>query len=351
MAEIAPSCSRPLLLDIRDAASIALWHVAGSARLPCEELISRGFELPPAGAPAVTLLRSAASAACEAWLDARAAVKVATTVDGDNSAAARAALVSLGYEVIDGPPALGAPESVLWQASPFLPSVIASLRSAWPLVRSDGSAVRLLLDAGCGAGRNSVALALALREGQAGAARVVAIDNRESMVAKCASLAARHGLLDSDAVQPRRADVRALWRTAPAASSVPLLPGTTFDAYDGALFMRFVDKPALAALGAQLLTSISAHASSGSGCRTAEPFILAVEGFEDAAAHPAQPGLKLRVGETLEIVSAAERASASGTFSKSRWRTIEERVAAIEDGRPVVCVILSFDRTTFASAD
>ena len=57
--------------------------------------------------------------------------------------------------------------------------------------------------------------------------------------------------------------------------------------------------------------------------------------------HPQAPALKLQCGEVMDIVSAAERAAAAPT---SRWTTVDESVQSIEDGRPVVCTVLSFRR-------
>jgi SAM-dependent methyltransferase len=278
--------------------------------------------------------RDDACASAAAWLAARGAVRAAATIDGCDAAHAQAALAARGYACAAGAAAAGAAEAVLWRASGMLPALTAAAAGAW----RRAPAVKAVLDAGCGAGRNAVALATALLA--AGArVRIVALDNREAMIAKTAGLAAHHGLLGT-AVVPVRADVGALLAAeagggggcaALRAAGAP----SAFAAYDAALFMRFVHKPALAALGAAL------HAAAGGGADDTDDFILAVEGFHVDAGHPQAPALKLKCGEVLELVSAAERAAAAPV---SRWATIEETVQNIEDGRPVVCALLAYKR-------
>jgi len=198
------------VLDVRCAARQAAWHVAGSARLPAETLARRGAELPPAGraAPPLLLLLDSRDVPCAeavAALMARAppAVRLGAAVDagaavgaaGEGDAGAREWLAARGYAVVVGPPAPGAREAILWRASPMLGHVVEALLAAWAGAEPPSPhRPRLLLDAGCGAGRNAVALAAALRDAQAGACCIAALDNRGAMVARCAQLAHLDGL-------------------------------------------------------------------------------------------------------------------------------------------------------------
>jgi hypothetical protein len=397
----------PPIIDLRAASSDAADElgVLESLRLPHYDLSDRSMELPARKTPFVVLFdgRDAGCASTAAKVAADFADDVLDTLDVAAQSDTWLNLRMRGYTV--GMGVRGA--ATLWNPSPLMPEAVAAVRTAWAAHATDASCVRWLLDAGSGTGRNAVYLCRQFEaSGSAGAVSgalpsigpfcVAGVDNRRAMVEKLEKFAAREGLLGRSLV-PAQRDIASFWKPEPAvshelhggsaaperSSAVPglsnpaavaaadpvLLPPRTFAGYDGALFMRFTHKEALVQLGRQLHEAAAAAAAAPcpeASCRR-PPFVLVVECFHVSSEHPKAMDQKLELGETLHLVTAAEREAASnaaGTGSgpaavesagrpaesialtigvPSRWRVLLERVCAIEDGRPIVHALLECD--------
>jgi hypothetical protein len=398
----------PPIIDLRAASSDSADElgVLESLRLPYYDLSDRSMELPARKTPFVVLFdgRDAGCASTAAKVADDFADDVRETLDVAAPGDTWLNLRMRGYTVGTG--VRGA--ATLWNPSPLMPEAVAAVRTAWAARAADASCVRWLLDAGSGTGRNAVYLC---RQFEAPAAAssaadalpsvgrfcVAGVDNRRAMVEKLEKFASREGLLGRSLV-PAQRDIASFWKPEPAiprglhsgaaapersgalpglsdsvaaaAAEPVLLPPRTFAGYDGALFMRFTHKEAFVQLGRQLHAA-AAEAAAAASCPEASchrpPFVLVVECFHVSSEHPKAADQKLELGETLQLVTAAEREAASAAAgagssvaavespgspavsvapsagAPSRWRVLLERVCAIEDGRPIVHALLECD--------
>ena len=241
------SSSRTLLLDMRDADAFHARRLAGAVNLPRTTMSGRLHELPPRSRPLAVVL-DPAPVACvdeDAWYRAQLAWFTADfkgnpwtlrgCVVGDDALFDDAAARS-GFPVATGavnPTARGR----LWEPSDnvarWLPAVEARMAHRWgrggrllegamsseeePASSEEEPASSeaaasgpddddppLLVDLGCGAGRDAVYAALR-------GWRVLALDSDAKGLARCAALAEAHGV--GDRVAPVRVDLE---RTDPA---------------------------------------------------------------------------------------------------------------------------------------
>jgi len=412
----------PPIIDLRAASSDSADElgVSESLRLPYYDLSDRSMELPARKTPFVVLFdgRDAGCASTAAKVAADFADDVLETLDVAAPSDTWLNLRMRGYTVGTG--VRGA--ATLWNPSPLMPEAVAAVRTAWAAHATDASCVRWLLDAGSGTGRNAVYLCRQFEaSGSASVATdalpsvgrfcVAGVDNRRAMVEKLEKFASREGLLGRSLV-PAQRDIASFWKPEPAVShelhsgaaslerpgALPelsdpaavaaagpvLLPPRTFAGYDGALFMRFTHKEAFVQLGRQLHEAAATAAAATAAAATAAaataaaapcpeascrrpPFVLVVECFHVSSEHPKAADQKLELGETLRLVTTAERAAASDAAgagsgvtamestgrpaesiaasagAPSRWRVLLERVCVIEDGRPIVHALLECD--------
>lgn len=164
MTSVGPQQVRALapevrVLDVRDAASFAAGHVAGSGHVPLGQLAARRHELPEPSTPLLVLGEDAAQAQ-------RAAEALGVLGYRD------VRWLEAPWSELDGAHETG-PAARLWRPTPYLEQVLASI----PRGRA--------LDVASGAGRDAVFLALEGFE-------VEAIDVDSDALARAADLARRH---------------------------------------------------------------------------------------------------------------------------------------------------------------
>ena len=208
---------------------------------------------------------------------------------------------------IDGPSeaALRASEPQLWRPSPMLAAVVDKL-AAWLLPTQLQLSV---LDAGCGTGRNAVFLA----ERLGGTASIVAVDNRREIVERLSEFAARRGICRE----------RLHGVTDDIGKFVADLSGDLGDDALGhslnvSLFMRFPNKPALAALASLVRKR-----------RGTRPMLVVVEGFHVTATHPSAREHQFDEGEVAALLS----------MPGLNVDTLLEERGQAEDGRPLLLAV------------
>jgi SAM-dependent methyltransferase len=166
---------RRAVLDTRSATDFAAGHLAGSGHIPLPELAARRTELPPRGAPILVV--------AEGGTGAREAAEALDSLGYADVLFLEAPLDALPRGLADR-----APARRLWRPAPFLEEALARLfppdAGGAP---GPGAGAPRALDVACGAGRDSVHLALQGFE-------VEAWDHDPDALARARDLAARHGV-------------------------------------------------------------------------------------------------------------------------------------------------------------
>lgn len=167
-----------MLVDVRPADVFVRGHVVGAANIPVASLQQRLFELPPPGEWPLHLIGAAEELGeAASLLEAKGWTPQLTVSSAGSLANAR-----LG-DVVPGPS-----DAQAWRPNSFLAAVCRSL-GRLPSEEEPG----LVVDLGCGSGRDAVHLASQLHA-RGCAWQVVGIDNHEAALERGRELARRNGV-------------------------------------------------------------------------------------------------------------------------------------------------------------
>jgi len=278
----------------------------GSLHLPAKDWSDRSLELPPRKHKFSILFSSKdeVSVVCAAMIKDRFGTDVAFSINTDDEIESELFWASFPSDLITvgGPPgseielSLSKKEQRLWQPSSFLHEFLDSFE-IWTGSSQIDNRKCHILDAGCGTGRNAIFLAQSIVS-----SKIVAIDNRRSMIEKAEKFITRCKVKDQ--VQCTIADID---------EYINSFSNSNNHLFDIVLFMRFVHKSALSKIHTLLQRD----------------GIVVVEGFHVSSPHPTDDNQKIKEGEVSQILRN----------SGKEVTVLLEKITEIEDMRPVLVVV------------